>query len=456
VNVVNPADGQVIDRVREDTPSSITHKLAAARAAQPAWAARPVAERVRIVERFRQWIVDGGEGLATTLTDETGKPITQSRNEVQGLLGRLDFFTEVAETTLADEEVHRDDSIVEVVAHDPLGVVADVSAWNYPLFVSANVVVPALLAGNAVLYKPSELATVTGLAMASMLGDAGVPVDVLGVVAGGGDVGADLVRRELDGVFFTGSRATGLRIAEARASSLAPVQLELGGKDAVYVCDDVDVAAAAAAVADGAFYNNGQSCCAVERIYVHRDIHPAFVDALVGAVEAFVMGDPREERTYLGPLTRAEQVDLLEAQVASARAAGARVVTGGRRVAGRPGNWFEPTVLVDVDGDMAVMREESFGPIVGVEAVDDDDAAVASMDDTDYGLTAGVYSRDEDRARRVLGRLDTGSAYWNCCDRVSPRLPWSGRRGSGVGVTLSRAGILVFTRPRAWHLRRPG
>jgi len=199
-------------------------------------------------------------------------------------------------------------------------------------------------------------------------------------------------------------------------------------------------------------YNTGQSCCSVERIYVHAKIHDAFVDHFVATVQGFRAGDPLADGTYIGPLTRAPQLDVLEAQVSDAVAKGAKLVTGGKRVA-RAGNWFEATVLTGVDHTMAVMRDESFGPIIGIQKVASDDEALALMNDTRYGLTAGVYTRDEARAAKLLARVSAGSVYWNCCDRVSPRLPWSGHGDSGVGVTLSTYGIQVFTRPRAWHLR---
>jgi len=314
------------------------------------------------------------------------------------------------------------------------------------------VFVPALLAGNAVLYKPSEHATLTGLAIASMLNDAGVPIDVFSMVAGDGAVGAELLSHPLDGVFFTGSYVTGRRIAESVASQLGRVQLELGGKDPVYVCDDVDVTAAAEGLADGAFYNNGQSCCSVERIYVHEAIHDAFVEHFVATVKAFKVGDPMAADTYIGAITRAPQLDVLDAQVADAKAKGARLHCGGQRLPG-PGHWYAPTVFTDVNHTMELMREESFGPIIGIQKVRGDDEAIALMNDTRYGLTAGVYSKDEGKARELLARVNAGSVYWNCCDRVSPRLPWSGHGDSGVGVTLSTYGIQTFTRPRAWHLR---
>jgi acyl-CoA reductase-like NAD-dependent aldehyde dehydrogenase len=457
VNVVDPATGQVIDRVLDDTPDTLDAKVVAARVAQSEWSVRRLDDRIEIIARFRDLVRGRFDDLASLLTAETGKPIVQSRNELDALGPRIDFFLDVAPRVLGDESVLDDPTggLVEVIAHDPLGVIANVSAWNYPYFVGSNVFVPALLAGNAVLYKPSEHATLSGLAIGSMLGDAGVPVDAFSVVTGDGSVGAQLLDHDLDGVFFTGSYRTGRRIAESQAGRMIPVQLELGGKDPAYVCDDVDLAAAATGLADGAFYNNGQSCCAVERIYAHRAVYEPFVEHFVAAVDGFVMGDPTDEQTYLGPLTRADQIPVLEAQVADALAGGATLRRGGHRVADRAGAWFEPTVLVGVTSSMAMMREESFGPIIGIQAVDDDDEAVARMADTSYGLTAAVYGRDESRARSILSRLDVATAYWNCCDRVSPRLPWSGRRQSGLGTTLSTYGLLTFTQPRAWHLRTP-
>jgi acyl-CoA reductase-like NAD-dependent aldehyde dehydrogenase len=261
-----------------------------------------------------------------------------------------------------------------------------------------------------------------------------------------------LLRQPVDAVFFTGSAATGRKIAASAGRRMIKVQLELGGKDPIYVCEDVDLKVAAAAVADGAFYNNGQSCCAVERVYVANEIHDGFVDALVREVKAFRQGDPMDEATYLGPVTRRPQLAVLKRQVAEAKRLGAKVLTGGGIVEQR-GNWFQPTVVVDVDHRMQLMREESFGPVIGIQRVRDDDEAVRLMNDSVYGLTAGVYTTHERRARRILDRLEAGSVYWNCCDRVSPRLPWSGVKQSGMGLTLSTYGITTFTRPKAWHLR---
>ena len=454
MKVTNPATGAVIRELAEDGPEEVGRKHERARRAQPGWAARPYEERAAAIRRFRDLLVERRDELARTLTSEMGKPITQSRNELEATPGRIDFFLETTPAVLREETVLQREGMEESITREPLGVVANVSAWNYPYFVGSNVFIPALLTGNAVLYKPSEFATLTGLALGDLMREAGVPEDVFIVVTGRGETGAALVGQKVQAVFFTGSYATGRRIAAEAGSRLIRLNLELGGKDPVYVADDVDVKTAAASVAEGAFYNTGQSCCAVERVYVHTQVHDRFLNAFVESVRGYVVGDPLDPHTFIGPLARPAQVAVLEAQVEDARAKGGRLLLGGKRI-DVPGCWFEPTVFADANHSMDLMREESFGPVIGIQRVSDDEQAVGLMNDTPYGLTAGVYTPDRDRARRILSRVNSGSVYWNCCDRVSPRLPWTGRGHSGIGSTLGRDGIRAFVQPKAWHLRRP-
>jgi acyl-CoA reductase-like NAD-dependent aldehyde dehydrogenase len=455
LKVINPATEELLAELEEDDADTLARRSAATRAAQRTWARTPLAERLAAVRRFGEMLQSRRDSLAKQLTAEVGKPIRQSRNELTAMQDRIAFFLEHTAGAIEEEVVLRSPGpppLEERIRYEPLGIVASISAWNYPYFVGSNVFLPALLTGNAVLYKPSEHATLSGLAIAELLHEAGVPREIFLPVVGAGGTGRTLLEQDVDAVCFTGSYATGRRVAEAAAPRLLRVQLELGGKDPAYVCDDVDVAAAAAALAEGAFYNAGQSCCAVERIYVHRGIAGAFVEAFVDVVRALVVGDPLDERTDVGPLARRAQLDVLEAQVADAVAHGARLELGGGRRAGR-GYYFEATVLTRADHRMTLMREESFGPIIGIQEVGDDAEAVALMNDTEYGLTAAVYTRDRSRAERILAQVNVGSAYWNCCDRVSPRLPWSGRKHSGLGTTLSVAGIRTFVQPKAWHLR---
>jgi acyl-CoA reductase-like NAD-dependent aldehyde dehydrogenase len=458
MRIENPATLALLAEVPEDAPGAIAEKVRRARRAQPEWAERPLEQRLAAIRRFRDSVVQERDALALILTREMGKPITQAKNELAALPQRLDFFLSETAGVLQPENVLRDGegsvpALEETIDHEPLGVVANISAWNYPWFVGSNVFVPALLTGNTVVYKPSEYATMTGQAIARLLHAAGIPEDVFSLVVGGASAGQALLEQPVDGVFFTGSYGTGRRIAEAVAPRFVKLGLELGGKDPTYVTDDVDVMSAAEGLADGAMYNTGQSCCSVERIYVHRAVAGAFIEAFVSVVRGFVIGDPEAPATYIGPLARKAQLEVLEAHVSDAVGRGARLLTGGQRM-NRPGHYFEPTVLADATNEMRVMREESFGPIIGIAVVDGDEQAVTLMNDTDYGLTAGVYTRDRARAERLLRKVDAGSVYWNCCDRVSPRLPWTGRRRSGMGSTLSTHGIRSFVQPKAWHLRR--
>ena len=455
LDVRNPATDAVIARLETDDAASIAAKFARARAAQAVWRQTPYERRAQIVRRFRELLERDGETLAHTLTAEVGKPTSQARNEVKGTLSRIDFFLAETASRLAERVVLDDQAagVREVIGFEPIGVVANVSAWNYPYFVGSNVFVPALLTGNAVLYKPSELAALTGREIARLWGEAGLPSGVFELVIGGGEAGQAVIDQPVDGVFFTGSYATGRKLMERLAGRMIRIQCELGGKDPVYVRPDVDVQIAAEATADGAFYNAGQSCCGVERLYVHADIFDAFVDAFVTFTKGLKSGDPTADGVYFGPLTRPAQLAVLEDQLHDAQQKGAQVLTGGRRRPGQ-GAFFEPTVVVNVDHRMKLMRDESFGPVIGIQKVQDDAEAIRLMNDTDYGLTAGVYTRDEAKAQALLAELNAGSVYWNCCDRVSPRLPWSGRGHSGVGATLSVLGIDAFLKPKAWHLKR--
>ncbi len=452
LRVTNPATEEVIRELEEDRPSAISEKVRRAYRAQPGWAARPLKDRLEIVRRFKELVGKHQDRLAKTLTMEMGKPVTQATNELKALAGRIDYFLVETKDQLEEEEVYKASGIEERLAWEPLGIVANVSAWNYPYFVGSNVFVPALLCGNAVLYKPSELVPLTGLAIAELLWEAGVPKDVFAPVIGGAAVGQALLEHQLQGVFFTGSHAAGKKIAQQVAPGMTRLQLELGGKDATYVCEDADVKTAAQSLADGAMYNTGQSCCSVERIYVHESIYGAFLEHFVEEVKGFVVGDPTDANTYIGPLARKQQLDVLDAQVADAVQRGGKVLCGGKRRQGK-GYYYEPTVISEAQNGMRLMREESFGPVIGIGRVRDDNDGVDRVNDSEYGLTAGVYTKDGARARAIMARFNAGTVYWNCCDRVSPRLPWTGRRHSGVGSTLGKLGIRAFVQPKAYHLK---
>lgn len=453
MKINNPATGKIIAELASDSREEAKIKLEALRQGQKVWAESPVKERLACIVRFGELVLQNIDELALILTNETGKPMQQSRNEINGAQNRIDHLKKYAEKWLADEVLVDSGATHEKIRYEPLGVIANISAWNFPYNVGYNVFLYALVAGNSVMYKPSEYAALTGKELEKYLHLAGVPKNVFQCVLGDGALGQALLELDFDGYYFTGSYNTGRHIATQIAHKLVPLQLELGGKDPLFVAEDVkDVKQAAVNAAEGAFYNNGQSCCAVERIYVAEKIYDDFVAAFTTEVNSYTIGDPNKQETFIGPLTRVQQLSVLNDQVADAVKKGAVIMTGGSPIEGN-GNYYLPTVLVNCDHSMKVMRDESFGPIIGIQKVTSDAQAIALMQDTEYGLTASVFSSSEQRAMDILKKMDTGTVYWNCCDRVSPNVPWSGRKNSGLGSTLSSQGIRAFVQPKSYHLR---
>ena len=453
MQIINPATEEIISETAEDTKETLSEKFKLLQKAQPSWADIELGKRIQLVIRFAGLLEEKTGHLASILTSEVGKPLQQSRNEINGARTRIKWLTENAAKYLCDETMISEKGLEEKISYEPLGVVCNISAWNYPYLVGVNVFVPALLAGNAVIYKPSEYSTLTGLEIEKLLKEAGIPKNVFHVAIGGRQTGEELLKLPFDGYFFTGSYKTGKLIYEKIASRMVPCQCEMGGKDPLYVTDDIaDIKNVAAATADGAFYNNGQSCCAVERIYVHEKVYDQYVDEFIKEVRSWKTGLPTEPGVYIGPLTRKEQLAVLEGQVNDAIQKGATIATGGKRMDTK-GFYFEPTVVINATHAMNLMRDESFGPVIGIMKVKDDDEAIRLMQDTEYGLTASVYSNNKNRAENILKQINAGTGYWNCCDRVSAALPWSGRKHSGFGATLSHLGLRAFTRPKAYHLR---
>ena len=453
MKIINPATEDLIVEIEEDTKAGIGKKFHSLQDTQPAWQKVSLEERIKILQKFSILLKQNIEELSHTLTSEVGKPLQQSRNEINGAIGRIKWLTENAVRFLSDETMNLEEGLEEKISYEPLGVICNISAWNYPYLVGVNVFVPALLAGNTVMYKPSEYATLTGIEIEKLLQQSGLPENVFQLAVGGREVGELLLELPFDGYFFTGSYKTGKYIYDKVATKMVPCQCELGGKDPLYVANDVaDIQSVAAATADGAFYNNGQSCCSVERIYVHEKIYDDYVEAFTKEVKSWKIGMPTDNGIYFGPLSRKEQLEVLQEQVNDALQKGATVITGGKRIDTR-GYYFEPTILANVSHKMSVMKDESFGPVIGIMKVKNDEEAIKLMQDTEYGLTASVYTSDKQRAENILRQINAGSGYWNCCDRVSAALPWSGRKHSGIGVTLSHAGLRAFVKPKAWHLR---
>ncbi|MEJ7768991.1 MAG: aldehyde dehydrogenase family protein [Chitinophagaceae bacterium] len=456
MQIINPATEEIIQVVETDTAENLSEKFQLLKAGQLTWTQVHLDNRIVVLKKFSVLLEQEIESLAAILSAEVGKPLQQSRSEINGARSRIQWITDNAGRYLSDEIMTQTNGLEERISYDPLGVICNISAWNYPYLVGVNVFVPALIAGNAVLYKPSEYATLSGIEINRLLKRSGIPEDVFQVAIGGGDVGELLSELPFNGYFFTGSYKTGKNIYKKIASKMVPCHCEMGGKDPLYVAEDIlDLKAVAAATADGAFYNNGQSCCAVERMYVHESIYDDFVQELTREVQSWKVGSPMEEGVYLGPLARKNQADFLQWQVEDATKKGAAVLTGGHRIKGK-GYFFEPTVLINVDHSMSLMKDESFGPVIGIMKVMNDEEAISLMQDTEYGLTAAVYCTDKQRAQTILQQINSGTGYWNCCDRVSAPLPWTGRKHSGIGVALSHAGLRSFVHPKAYHLKEPG
>ncbi|MCB9060794.1 MAG: aldehyde dehydrogenase family protein [Halobacteriovoraceae bacterium] len=453
MKIINPANHEIISEVKEDTLESVKKKYEILQTGQKAWANHPIGARLEIIKRFSKLLDEHADELAEELCREVGKPINEARGEINGAIVKIEFFLNESAEILKPSIVHKASNTQEVIDYSPLGTIANISAWNYPYLVGINIFIPALICGNAVLYKPSEFSTLVGQSIERLLHRAGVPKNVFLAVYGDGKVGRMLCDLPLDGYFFTGSYETGKKIAETVAHKLVPVGLELGGKDPLYVTDQLsDIKQTAESVVEGAFYNNGQSCCSVERVYVHEKIYDEFVDYFVEVVKKLKVGNPLDSTTQMGAITRASHLDFLDQLIKDAVSKGAKIVAGGNRIDSE-GNYYEPTVLLDVNHKMDVMIKETFGPIIGIQKVKDDEEAIRLMNDSEYGLTSSVYTSNNERGNKILSQINSGTGYLNCCDRVSGYLPWSGRGHSGLGSTLSKHGVYAFCHPKAYHLR---
>jgi acyl-CoA reductase-like NAD-dependent aldehyde dehydrogenase len=400
------------------------------------------------LERFRSQ----GDTIAREVTLQMGKPIREARREVQTFFERADHMLAIAADTLAPEVLPEKDGLHRRIEHAPLGVVLDVAAWNYPLLIPVNVVVPALLAGNTVLLKHSARTPLCGGHFARAFGDPELPGLIASLDIDHGQTAALVADpHAVDYVAFTGSVAGGRAVYRQAASRVLDVGLELGGKDPAYVAEDADLDFTVENVVDGACYNAGQSCCAVERIYVHRAVFQPFVDAFVDLAKAYRLGNPLEAGTNLGPMVRTAAADTVRAQIAGAVKGGARRLLNLRDKEGTP--YLPPEVLVGVHHGMALMTEETFGPAIGIQPVADDEEAIRLMNDSRYGLTASIWTLDRDAALRIGEQVETGTWFMNRCDYLDPALAWTGVKDSGRGCTLSRLGLESFTRPKSFHLK---
>lgn len=447
LHVYSPRDGSLILERPPATESEIAYTIERAANAQPRWASLPWEERRQVLTRFVDAMVARSPELARELSVTMGRPLRFTPGELRGFEERARAMLEIAPEALAPIEITWGRSIERV----PLGTVLVVAAWNYPYLIAVNSVVPALAAGNAVILKHSTQTMICAERFAEALQEAGLPEGIFQVLHLTHPQTEALVSSGVvDSVLFTGSVGGGQALHKAAAGTFTPMGLELGGKDPAYVREDADLEFAAENLAEGAFFNSGQSCCGIERIYVHRSRYEEFLELFCRSAMAWKLGDPLDEATTLGPMVRPAAADAVRRQIDSALEAGAQRLLN---IGGGEGAYLAPEILIDVHHGMEIMTEETFGPVVGVMPVLDDEEAVLLMNDSAYGLTASIWTESLHKARVIGKKLLTGTVFANRCDYLDPWLAWTGVKNSGRGCTLSRVGYEHLTRPKSYHLR---
>ncbi|MEK7286860.1 MAG: aldehyde dehydrogenase family protein [Nitrospirota bacterium] len=458
LQIINPYTQKKIASIPYDSKKELQQKIANAADAFQDWQKTPIRRRIAVVKKGLSYFRKNAEAIAREITLQMGKPIGQARGEVNAFFDRAEYMLAIGEETLKPDLLPKKENFHRRIEHVPLGVILNIAAWNYPLLVPVNVIVPALISGNTVLLKHSPKTPLCGIRFEEAFEKNGPAHLVTNLVLTHTETSRLIGDPRIAHVAFTGSVATGRHVYRRAAQHLLDVGLELGGKDAAYVAADADLDFAVESIVDGACYNAGQSCCAVERVYVHEKHYMPFLNRAKKLLEQYKMGDPISEETTLGPLVGHNDLTKLEGHVTDAIRRGAKLLLGGKRWEGvgvnkTGGNFFLPTLLSNVPNDAIVMQEESFGPIVSVQSVASDDAALAAISDSRYGLTAAIFTKSQSRAEHFAQALPVGTVFQNRCDYLDPALPWTGVSESGMGSTLSRYGFYHLTRRKAIHFR---
>ncbi|MEE9321770.1 MAG: aldehyde dehydrogenase family protein [Granulosicoccus sp.] len=456
LNCVSPIDGSVFATRETLTLEGAKQAVAAARQAQLAWATRPLDERIQLVMKGVDRLVAMNDDVVPELAWQMGRPVRYG-GEIGGVNERASRMAELAGEGLAPMIVEDSDAFERRIERVPHGVVLVIAPWNYPYMTAINTVVPALIAGNAVLLKHATQTLLVGERMVRAFIEAGVPEGVFqNAFLDHATTAALIAAKSFGFVNFTGSVGGGHAMEMAAAGTFTSLGLELGGKDPGYVMEDADMDAAVDTLIDGAMFNSGQCCCGIERIYVHESRFDAFVEKAVAIVSAYTLGNPLEEATTLGPMAHKRFAKTVRQQTSEAIAAGAQALIDQAGFADDGGAYLMPQILIDVNHNMRVMREESFGPVVGIMKVRDDAEAVALMNDSDFGLTASLWTADTDRAVRIGQQIETGTVFMNRCDYLDPSLCWTGCKDTGRGAGLSVLGYHSVTRPKSYHLKKSG
>lgn len=460
LETISPIDGSVVAARPYASDAEISGALERARRAQRAWRTTAIDVRAQLCHAMVDAFVKHGDAIAEEITLQMGRPIAASPGEVRGFEERAREMIALAPEALSRIEPSPKPGFTRFVQREALGVVLTIAPWNYPYLTAVNSIVPAVMAGNAVILRHSAQTPLCAERIADAFAHAGAPEGLFQVLHLDHDQTARLVESPEgpDFVAFTGSVGAGHAVQRSAATRFIGIGLELGGKDPAYVRADVDLEHAVGELVDGAFFNSGQSCCGIERIYVHESVHAAFVERYVERVAQYRLGDPRDAETTLGPCVHARAANFVRRQTRDAVAAGARahLDPGSLSDGGEGSPYLAPQVLTGVDHGMRVMTEESFGPVVGIAPVANDDEAVRQMNDSEFGLTASVWTRDLEAGLALGQRVETGTWFVNRCDTLDPALAWTGVKDSGRGCTLSRVGYEALTRPKSFHARLPG
>jgi acyl-CoA reductase-like NAD-dependent aldehyde dehydrogenase len=456
LRTISPVDGSVYAERPLASDAEIDAALDKARTGQRAWRNSSLANRAVLLRRFCTHFEQQRDAIAQELSWQIGRPIKYAPNEVNSTVERARFMIGAAAEALADIEAIDKTGFLRFIRREPLGTVFVVAAWNYPYLIAVNSVIPALMAGNAVILKHSAQTPLCGERFAEALKAAGLPDGLFQVLHLSHEQTARTMRdARVDHVVYTGSVAGGHAVQAALAERFIGAGLELGGCDPVYVRHDADLAHAVENIVDGAYFNSGQSCCGMQRIYVHQKVYDAFVEGFVSLTRKYVLGNPLTPTTTLGPVVRTSAADGIRAQIAACVRAGARAaIDEAEFPLSKPGTpYLAPQVLLDVTQQMPVMREEIFGPVAGIMPVRSDEEALALMNDSVYGLTAAIWTRDTEIALMLGSQIETGTWFMNRCDYLDPALAWVGVKDSGRGASLSRVGYENLTRPKSYHLR---
>lgn len=455
----NPFTGSVIKEYEFESLDQVQRKMDRALQAQKSWAKKPLRDRITLVEGALKYFEENKDTVAKDTSEQMGRPLTQIRGEISGLLDRGRYMCKIAEKTLSPEVIEDSEVFYRAIEHTPLGVIFVISAWNYPLLITINSVVPGLLAGNTILLKHSSLTPEIGFHFEKAFSQLSDTQDLLqSLVINHKTTGEVIENLPINHVIFTGSVSGGKKILEHSSKKFITPQLELGGKDAAYLDEDLapgkELDQAIASIVDGAMFNSGQSCCGIERAYVHEKHYLEFVEKAKSLIGDYALGDPLDKKTSLGPQANPKSIDLMLSQIEQAKSQGAEVICGGKDVFVGSARFMQPTLLVDVDQSMEVLQEENFGPILPVKKVKDMDEAIDCINDSKYGLTASIFTKNFEKAQRFSSGVHTGTVFLNRCDYLDPALPWTGIKDSGCGSSLSKYGFYGVTRRKSIHFKR--